>query len=77
MLRGGVAGNRGLRWGALGLTAFLAVAVLNDNADARRAHRRQSDAGESYQPSYASIVVDANSGADMPSNSGMTLEKSS
>ena len=68
MLRGGVFGHCGLRWGTLGLTTFIAVAALTTNADARRGHRqRSSDAGESYQPSYASIVVDANSGAVMQS----------
>ncbi len=67
MLRGGVVGHRGLRWGALGLTAFFAVAALTDNADARRGRQHRSDAGESYQPSYSSIVVDANSGAVMQS----------
>ena len=65
MLRGGVFGHRGLRWSAVGLTAFVSVAVLNENAEARRGHRVKSDSAESYQPSYASIVVDANSGAVM------------
>src|SRR5204863_9903008 len=64
-LRGGVVGHRSLRWGALGVTIFFAVATLTDNAEARRGHRVRSNAGESYQPSYASIVVDANSGAVM------------
>ena len=65
MLRGGAFGHRAVRWGTLGLTAFIAIAALTDNADARRGHRARSEAGESYQPSYASIVVDANSGAVM------------
>jgi D-alanyl-D-alanine carboxypeptidase len=65
MLRGGGFGYRGWRWGAVGLSAVVAVAAFTDNADARRAHRQRSEAGESYQPSYASIVVDANSGAVM------------
>jgi D-alanyl-D-alanine carboxypeptidase len=68
MLRGGVVGHRGLRWGALGLTVFVAVAALTDNADARRGRQQRSGAGESYQPSYSSIVVDANSGAVMQSS---------
>ncbi len=63
MLRGGPVGHRAVHWGALGLTACLAVAVLTETADARR--RVRAEAGESYQPSYASIVVDANSGAVM------------
>jgi len=65
MLRGGAFGRSGLRWSALGLAAFIAIAALTDNAAARRGQRPRSDSGESYQPSYASIVVDANSGAVM------------
>jgi D-alanyl-D-alanine carboxypeptidase len=65
MLRGGGFGYRGLRWGVVGLSAVVAVAAATDNASARRSHRLKADAGESYQPSYASIVVDANSGAVM------------
>ena len=64
MLRGGAFGYRGLRWGALSLTAAIAVTAFAENADARRG-RHRPDPGESYQPSYASIVVDANSGAVM------------
>ncbi len=63
MLRGGPFGHRTVYWGALGLTACVAVAAFTDTADARR--RARAEAGESYQPSYASIVVDANSGAVM------------
>ena len=65
MLRGEGFGYRGLRWGALGLSAVVAVAAFADAASARRSHRPKPSAGESYQPSYASIVVDANSGAVM------------
>jgi len=65
MLRGGGFGHRRLCWSALGLTAVIAVTALTDNAEARRAHKGRSDSAESYQPSYASIVVDANSGAVM------------
>ena len=68
MPRGGVFGRRGLRWGILGLTVVVAVASLTDNADARRHFRARSDSGESYNPSYASIVVDVNSGAVMQSS---------
>jgi D-alanyl-D-alanine carboxypeptidase len=68
MPRGGVFGRRGLRWGILGLMACVAVASLTDNADARRHFRARSDSGESYNPSYASIVVDVNSGAVMQSS---------
>src|SRR5262245_6045346 len=57
MLRGGAFDRSGLRWGALGLTAFIAMAALSDTADARRGHRQKSQSAESYQPSYSSIVV--------------------
>jgi D-alanyl-D-alanine carboxypeptidase len=63
MLRGGAFGHRAVHWGALGLTAWIAVTAFTETADARR--RARADAGESYQPAYASIVVDANSGAVM------------
>jgi D-alanyl-D-alanine carboxypeptidase len=53
------------RWGALGLIAFSLVFALTDNADARRGHSPRGNGGEAYQPSYASIVVDVNSGAVM------------
>jgi D-alanyl-D-alanine carboxypeptidase len=65
MLRGEGFGYRGLRWGAVALSAVVAVAAFADAASARRSHRPKPGAGESYQPSYASIVVDANSGAVM------------
>jgi D-alanyl-D-alanine carboxypeptidase len=65
MLRGGAFDRCGLRWGALGLTTFIAIAALSDTADARRGHRHKSESAESYQPSYSSIVIDANSGAVM------------
>jgi D-alanyl-D-alanine carboxypeptidase len=65
MLRGGGFGYWCVRLGALGLTAIVSVAAFTDSADARRFRRQKADAGESYQPSYASIVVDANSGAVM------------
>ena len=68
MPRGGVFGRRGLRWGILGLMACVAIASLTDNADARRRFRLRSDTGESYNPAYASIVVDVNSGAVMQSS---------
>jgi len=73
MLRVQVGASRGLRWGILALTAaFVVVTVGSDAADARSRHRhakhtshKQSkrQAGRSsYQPPYAAIVVDANSG---------------
>jgi D-alanyl-D-alanine carboxypeptidase len=73
MLRGGGFGYLGLRWGALGLSAVVAVAAFADTANARRSHRHKSVAGESYQPSYASIVVDANSGAVMQATNADSL----
>ena len=52
--------------GRFGLTALLAVTAIASDADARaRRHRHRAAAAESYQPSYSSIVVDANSGAVM------------
>jgi len=65
MVRGVVFGYRALRCGIIGLVAFSAVAAFTDNADARWKHRTRAETGESYQPAYSSIVVDANSGAVM------------
>src|SRR5215471_10775878 len=63
MLRGETFGNRSLRWGALSLSAAIAMAAFCDNADARRRHKAAPS--ESYQPSYSSFVVDINSGEVM------------
>ena len=65
MLRAGAFVQRCLRWSVLGLATLLAVAAITTNADARgRRHRHHHAATvESYEPSYSSIVVDANSGA--------------
>ena len=66
MLRAGAFVQRRFRWGALGLATLLAVTAITTDADARgRRHRHATAAAESYEPSYASIVVDANSGAVM------------
>ena len=65
MLRAGVRGDRGLRWGALCLAAVFAVIAISSDADARGRRRAHRAAAESYQPPPASIVVDANSGAVM------------
>jgi D-alanyl-D-alanine carboxypeptidase len=54
--------QRNLRWGALALASLLAAAVVTNAADARSRHRQRSS---SYDPPYASIVVDANSGKVM------------
>jgi D-alanyl-D-alanine carboxypeptidase len=62
MLRAGAVVQRRFRWSAPGLAILLAVAALSTDADARgRRHR----AANGYEPSYSSIVVDANSGAVM------------
>ena len=53
-----------LRWGALGLAVLITASAISTDADARSRKRRPA-AAQAYQPSYASIVVDANSGAVM------------
>src|SRR5690242_19090884 len=64
MLRREAFVRRGLRWGALGLTALALASVAMDGADARaRRHRHHAARHESYDPPASSIVVDANSGA--------------
>lgn len=73
MVRGGVFGHRALRCGIIGLVALSAIAALTDNADARRGRRPRAEAGESYQPVYSSIVVDANSGAVMQASNADSL----
>jgi D-alanyl-D-alanine carboxypeptidase len=67
MLLGGAFCQRSLRWGALGLATLIVATAVTSAADARgrRHHRVRTAAADSYQPSYASIVVDANSGAIM------------
>ena len=66
MLRPGGLVRRGLRCGAFGLAAVMAVAAIASDADARgRRHRSSGGGEETYNPPYASIVVDANSGAVM------------
>ena len=67
MLRAGAFVQRRPRWTVFGLATLLAVAAIATDADARgRRHRPQrAAAAESYEPSYSSIVVDANSGAVM------------
>src|SRR4029453_3182152 len=64
MLRGGVLYCRAWRWTALGLATIFPITSLSGTADARRGRHRPQPA-ESYQPAYASIVVDANSGSVM------------
>ncbi len=60
--------DRGLRWGVVGLAAVVAVVAISSDANARgrrHSHHRAAAIVEKYQPSTASIVVDANSGAVM------------
>ena len=63
LLGGGLFQSR-LCWSAIGLAAIAAVVLPATNAEARR-HRSAAASSEAYQPPYASIVVDANSGAVM------------
>jgi len=66
MLRAGGRVRRGLHWGIVGFAALLAFAAITSDADARgRRHRQQAAGAEGYQPSYSSIVIDANSGKIM------------
>jgi D-alanyl-D-alanine carboxypeptidase len=77
MLRTTLASSRVLRVCALGLAATSATIVLtNSTAEARHyRHRhyhyasRHSEERESYSPQFASIIVDANSGATLQSTS--------
>jgi D-alanyl-D-alanine carboxypeptidase len=63
MLRAGARVCSGLRWGVAGLASLLALTAVSGPADARNwFHRHRAPAAEAYQPSYASIVVDGNSG---------------
>jgi D-alanyl-D-alanine carboxypeptidase len=64
MLLGGGLFQRGLCCSVIGLAAILTITAFSTDANARRPHRIRSSA-DSYQPAYASIVVDANSGAVM------------
>lgn len=77
MLRTTLASSRATRVGALGLAAIVAVVFTIDHADARRArqhHRHhQQQVRHSYNPPFASIVVDANSGATLSSTSPDSL----
>jgi len=60
--------QRSRRWGALALATLLAGVTLTSAADARTRHHHtrhyvRHSAEPSYDPPYASIVVDGNSGA--------------
>jgi D-alanyl-D-alanine carboxypeptidase len=69
MLLGGAFRQRGLRWGALGLVTLVVASAVANEADARarrhHRHRPAPAAADRYEPPYASIVVDANSGTIM------------
>src|ERR1051325_4770050 len=65
MLPGRVRCQRRRRWGLLTLAIVAAAFIAAAPAEARR-HRKS--AAESYDPAYASIVVDANSGTVMQSS---------
>ncbi|MDP1868014.1 MAG: D-alanyl-D-alanine carboxypeptidase family protein, partial [Bradyrhizobium sp.] len=71
MLRTNLASSRLLRVCVLGLaTIATAVILTTDTADARRyrKHVRHHVQKPSYSPAFASIVVDANSGATLTAN---------
>ncbi|MEP7031069.1 MAG: serine hydrolase [Pseudolabrys sp.] len=67
MLRAGAGLRCGTRWGVAGLTVLVALTAISSDADARgRRHRHRAAAASApYQPSYSSIVVDANTGKVM------------
>jgi D-alanyl-D-alanine carboxypeptidase len=76
MLRTTLASSRSLRVCALGLVAATAaIAFTTSTAEARHSRHRHhvarhhNDESESYSPQFASIIVDANSGATLASNS--------
>jgi len=76
MFRKTLASSRLLRVGVFGLlTVTTAVIFTNDSAEARRyrhyrhyTHVRHREAGESYSPAFASIIVDGNTGATLAAN---------
>ncbi|MDP3691421.1 D-alanyl-D-alanine carboxypeptidase [Bradyrhizobium sp.] len=71
MLRTTLASSRNLRVCVLGLaTIVTAVIFTTDSADARRyrKHVRHHAQAPSYSPAFASIIVDANSGATLTAN---------
>jgi len=70
MSPGRVRVQRRRRWAPLAVATVLAVLTVAGPAEARR-HRKQAE--ESYDPAYASIVVDANSGAVMQSSNADSL----
>src|SRR5258707_11883724 len=78
MLRKDWASSRLMRVGVFGLfTITTAIAFTSDSAEPRRYHRHRhyahhhshhsDDDSDSYSPQFSSIIVDANSGATLPS----------
>jgi len=68
MLRRKAGSRRAMRAAALGLASLLLMIAATGDADARSRHRHSRAAPASrYEPPYASIVVDANSGAVLES----------
>jgi D-alanyl-D-alanine carboxypeptidase len=69
--------SRGLRWGALGLVVLIAtLAIATDPADARSRRKRavkKYHHAETYNPRYAAIVVDANTGKTLHEASADSL----
>jgi D-alanyl-D-alanine carboxypeptidase len=68
--------SQGLRWGALGLAAVIALAVATDPADARSRRKRavkKYHHAETYNPRYAAIVLDANTGRTLHEASADSL----
>jgi D-alanyl-D-alanine carboxypeptidase len=62
---------RTLRVCVLGLATLTAVVLTSDTADARRRHHRhhaRSEARVSYNPAFASIIVDGNTGEVLTAN---------
>jgi D-alanyl-D-alanine carboxypeptidase len=68
MVRAGARLHHGLRWGALGLAALLVTSAASGQAQARARHHHRhrshhvSHHASRYNPPYASIIVDVNSG---------------
>ena len=63
--------KRGLHYGTLALAILVLLATAADPADARGRHRRSVKLA--YQPPYAAIVVDANSGQVLHESSADSL----
>jgi D-alanyl-D-alanine carboxypeptidase len=78
MLRTTLASSRVMRAGAFGLAVIAAAVFTTDHAVARRArhhhrHHGHHEARQSYNPRFASIIVDANSGETLSSTNPDSL----